>query len=298
MIRVSIIVPVFESPEFIESFFKFFYQNPLPNQIELIIVDNGSTDVFYNELVTQSKSIINCNIYQYSEKQSSYAARNFGVSKSKGQVLAFTDFDCILSETFINELLNIDVNIKYIISGKVDLFFIQNNIYEFFDNHYYLDQQRYSAYKKGVTANLVVPRFIFYDLNGFADFTSGGDGEFCHRVNINGYGFKYNDNLVVKHPSRSSLTEHTKKAKRIGIGTGQYFLKINHAKLPRFLMILKNLILIVFPFHQIKVGIRIMKNEPVRIMDLHKLLFLLYSVSFLQRVNIVRTVIYGNKERK
>lgn len=298
MTKVSIIVPVYESPEFIEPFFKFFHQNPLPNGIELIIVDNGSTDVFYNELVTQGESTINCNIYRYSEKQSSYAARNFGVSQSKGQVLAFTDFDCILSKSYIDLLLTMDINPKNIISGKVELFYIKNNIYEFFDNHYYLDQKRYSINKKGATANLVVPKLIFEDLDGFSEFTSGGDGEFCHRVNLHGYGFKYNEDLLIKHPSRSSLKEHAIKAKRIGIGTGQYFLNTNHTILTKILIILKNLILILFPLHQIKIGIKIFIKEPVRIIDFHKLIFLLYNVSYLQRVNIIKIILNTNNDTK
>jgi glycosyltransferase involved in cell wall biosynthesis len=291
MTKVSIIVPVYESPNFIEPFFKFFHQNPLPNGIELIIVDNGSTDIFYNELVTQGESIINCNIYRYSEKQSSYAARNFGVSQSKGQVLAFTDFDCILSKSYIDLLLTIDINPKNIISGKVELFYIKNNVYEFFDNHYYLDQKRYSTNKKGATANLVVPKLIFEDLNGFSEFTSGGDGEFCHRVNLNGYGFEYNEDLIIGHPARNSLKDHLIKAKRIGIGTGQFFLSHNNSKVKKIFTVSKNLLLIPFPFYPIKIGIKIFHENHLNFNNFFKLIFLLYKVSFFQRINIIKTIL-------
>jgi glycosyltransferase involved in cell wall biosynthesis len=291
MIKVSIIVPVYESPEFIEPFFKFFHQSPLPNVIELIIVDNGSTDAFYNELVTQGESIMNCNIFRYSEKQSSYAARNFGVSQSKGQVLAFTDFDCKISKSYIDLLLSMDINPKNIISGKVELFNIKNNIYEFFDNHYYLDQKRYSKNKKGATANLVVPKLIFENLNGFSEFTSGGDGEFCQRVNLHGYGFKYNEDLIIGHPARNSLKDHLIKAKRIGIGTGQFFLSQNNSKEKKIFIVFKNLLLIPFPYHQIKIGIKILYENHLNFNNFFKLISLLYKVSFYQRINIIKTIL-------
>ena len=291
MIKVSIIVPVYESPEFVESFFRYFHENPLPNQIELIIVDNGSTDVFYNTLVVNGESIKNCNIYQYSEKQSSYAARNFGVSQSKGQVLAFTDFDCIISESYIDLLLSIDINTKIIISGKIELFYIKNNIYEFFDNSYYLNQKKYSKNKKGATANLVVPKLIFQDLNGFSELTSGGDGEFCYRVNLHGYGFKYNKDLIVGHPARNSLKEHLIKAKRIGRGTGQFFLSYNNSKRGKIFIVFKNLLLILFPFHQIKIGIKIYRENHLNFNNFFKLISLLYKVSFFQRINIIKTIL-------
>jgi len=289
MIRVSIIVPVYESPKFIEPFFKFFHQNPLPNGIELIIVDNGSTDVFYNELVTQGESIINCNIFRYPEKQSSYAARNFGVSQSKGQVLAFTDFDCILSKSYIDLLLTIDINPKNIISGKVELFYIKNNIYEVFDKYAYLNQNTYSKEKKGATANLLVPRNIFESLNGFSEFISGGDGEFCHRVEKSGYGFKYNKDLVIRHPTRNTLIEHETKARRLGVGASQNILKKNNNILKKIFLIIKKIIGIIFPYHQIRIGFKIMLNPLFVPKDFFKLIILCYKIGYLQRVEIVKT---------
>ena len=137
----------------------------------------------------------------------------------------------------------------------------------------------------------MVPKLIFEDLNGFSEFTSGGDGEFCHRVNLHGYGFQYNEDLIIGHPARNSLKDHLIKAKRIGRGTGQIILSHNNSKVKILLIVLKNLLLIPFPFHQIKIGMKIVHENNLNISSLVKLISLLYKVSFYQRINIVKTIL-------
>jgi|TARA_B100001971_G_scaffold212256_1_gene241936 glycosyltransferase involved in cell wall biosynthesis len=66
------------------------------NEYEIIVADNGSTD---NTLDIANKYINNYSILvKYvieSNVQSSYAARNKGINIAKGDILAFTDSDCI-----------------------------------------------------------------------------------------------------------------------------------------------------------------------------------------------------------
>ena len=252
MIKVSIIVPVFEGQNFIIPFFSFFKANPLPNEIELIIVDNGSTDVFYNKLVTHGESIINCNIYRYSKKKSSYAARNYGATQARGQIFAFTDFDCLITKDYINELMYFPTSEFNLVSGKIELYHIKNNIYEVFDKYTYLKQEEYFDNNYAATANLILNRNTFIKLKGFKELTSGGDSEFCKRSIKNGFFITYNENLVVKHPLRGSYIEHIEKTKRLGIGHGQVFRLKKTGKIENLLFFLKNSFGVFIPLHQLK----------------------------------------------
>ena len=288
MIKISIIVPVYEGENFIIPFFSFFKANPLPNEIELIIVDNGSTDVFYNKLVTHGETIINCNIYRYSKKQSSYAARNYGFSKAKGNVIAFTDFDCLITENYINELINFPNSEFNLVSGKIELYHIKNNIYEVFDKYAYLKQEEYFDNNYAATANLVLNRNTFIKLKGFKELTSGGDNEFCKRSIINGFCIKYNENLLVKHPLRGSYIEHIKKTKRLGIGHGQLFKTKNIKGLNKILFLLKTLIGVFFPFHQLKIFYRIIKKEQVTVGNFFLFFRLCFNVGMIQRIQILK----------
>ena len=51
------------------SLFSYFKFNQLPSNIELIIIDNGSNQDFYNNLLEISKKINNCKILSYKEKK-------------------------------------------------------------------------------------------------------------------------------------------------------------------------------------------------------------------------------------
>ena len=225
MIKVSIIVPVFQGDEFVIPFFSYFKFNQLPSNIELIIIDNGSNQDFYNNLLEISKKINNCKILSYKEKKSSYAARNFGSRYAKGDILAFTDFDCKLTKKYIIELQKLSISDIDIISGKIELYHIKNNIYEIFDSYAYLNQEQYFKKNYAATANLVLRRDAFHKLNGFIELKSGGDNEFCKRAIENGYQIYYNENLLINHPLRGSYIEHIRKTKRLGIGHGELFKK-------------------------------------------------------------------------
>ena len=288
MIKVSIIVPVFEGEEFIKPFFSFFKANPLPNEIELIIVDNGSKDIFYNNLVFISNKINNCSVFSYSDVQSSYAARNYGFSKAKGEIIAFTDFDCLITKKYIEELTNIPVSETNLISGRIDLFHLKNNIYEVFDRYAYLKQEEYFDNNYAATANLVLNKNTFIKLKGFKELTSGGDNEFCKRSARNGFKIKYNKKLLVKHPLRDTYIEHIKKTKRLGIGHGQLFKSKNINGITKILFLVKTFIGVFIPFHQLIIFCKIIKNEKFKFSEFFLLLRLCYNVGMIQRIQILK----------
>ena len=288
MINISIIVPVFEGENFIIPFFTFFKANPLPNGIELIIVDNGSKDSFYNKFVNSGSEINNCTILKYSKKQSSYAARNYGFLKAKGNIIAFTDFDCLITENYINELMNFPASELNLVSGKIELYHVKNNIYEVFDKYAYLKQEEYFDNNYAATANLILNRNTFIKLKGFKELTSGGDNEFCKRSIKNGFCIKYDENLLVKHPLRGSYIEHIKKTKRLGIGHGQLFKTKNIKGLNKIFFLVKTFIGVFFPFHQLNIFYRIIKKEQVTFVNFFLLFRLCFNVGMIQRIQILK----------
>jgi len=69
---------------------------------------------------------------------------------------------------------------------------------------------------KAVTANLIVKKEVFENLEGFnSKLKSGGDWEFSKRAVQAGYSLLYDDNVVVKHPARESIRAIFKKQKRL-----------------------------------------------------------------------------------
>ena len=283
MVKYSIIVPVLNGYDFIVPFQTCLQY--LPRDVEILIVDNGSDLNFINKLKSNFSDIENVKIYSYTNKKSSYAARNYGVTKARGKVINFVDFDCVITKEYFDNLPKNDVDGDNLVAGAVKLFHVSNNIYEQFDKYAYLKQEAYSEKNYAATANLSLTAKSFEKIGGFKEFTSGGDNEFCKRAIGKGFKIKYNENIIVKHPLRSSLQEHIKKAIRLGIGHGQL---LNEKNKSRYLNFIKHIVLIFIPFHQIKLFFKVTTNERVDFLNLIKLLNLCFLVSFYQRLNIIR----------
>jgi len=90
---ISVIIPTFNSADFIEESVHSVSMQTYP-EIELIIVDDGSTDATI-ELLDRMPGNFNC-IRQ--ENKGTGAARNTGVLNSSGDYLAFLDADDIWLE--------------------------------------------------------------------------------------------------------------------------------------------------------------------------------------------------------
>lgn len=91
MIRFSIIMPVYNSSQFVEGILVDFSSHKY-SDMELIAVDDGSTDDSYELCLKYSKN--NPEIKVYSKKNGGpSSARNYGIKKASGRYITFIDSD-------------------------------------------------------------------------------------------------------------------------------------------------------------------------------------------------------------
>lgn len=112
---VSVIIPAYNAENYIEETV-FSVLNQTYKNIELIIVNDGSTDNTLNKLNTLKESDNRVTII---DKQNSGVCdtRNMGTEKATGKFITFLDADDVWESTFIEECLNVfnsDLNIKAI----------------------------------------------------------------------------------------------------------------------------------------------------------------------------------------
>lgn len=215
---VSIIIPVYRDWERLDLCLQAINQQEYPlEKIEVIVVNNES--IKYCAL---RKTMLNVKLKLINEPiKGSYAARNKGISIAEGEVLAFTDSDCIPDAQWIeNGVKGLTPDISRI-AGEIK-FFCNNdtpNVYEVFDSCSYLNQRLYAERGFGATANLFIKKQI---LNSIGTFDSGlissGDHEFGLRAFRAGYIIDYANDAIVYHPARNTLKEILRKTKRIAIG--------------------------------------------------------------------------------
>lgn len=225
-LKLSIIIPVYNSKNTLHSLFKHLeLQDASNDQYEVIFVDNGSSDGSYSAIEEKTKNRPGWKLTSYTDLKSSYAARNHGIRLANFEHCAFTDADC---QPHIDWIRNILASIEnetsnYIIAGEVNLVpqDVHFNNYEWYDKLSSLRQEHYAAQSFGATANLTVHKALLHQLNGFREVTSGGDRDFCLRAKEIGAKFKYNKNIIVDHPSRSTFNQITKKIDRVAAGKAE-----------------------------------------------------------------------------
>lgn len=293
--NLTMIIPVYNGKLFIDSFFEpIDTYNP---DWEILFVDNGSTDGTFDELLNISRSKNNIKVIKFSDKKSSYAARNEGVRNASGNVFLFTDIDCILTKSYFESVLKLDfTNQNLIYTGPTEIFFRLNNIYEFFDKAAYLQQENYAIAGYAATANLVVSKGLYDIAGGFPEFSSGADNKFCKRCFDAGDNVRINyvPNLKILHPARDSQTEHILKANRLGVGQAEFFMYDSKPLSSRIGFVVKNLMAIIFTPNMYKVYVRAKSYKTLNFFDRLKLMYVCWKMPCLQRISMIKTFLFKN----
>lgn len=104
-IKVSVIVPVYNSAEYIGSTLDSIVNQDF-NGFELIVVDDGSTDGSLDIIKERlSKSTVSHKII-HQENSGVSGARNRGIEEAQGEYLVFVDSDDYITGNHISELYN------------------------------------------------------------------------------------------------------------------------------------------------------------------------------------------------
>ncbi|MEO3407307.1 glycosyltransferase family A protein [Mucilaginibacter sp. CAU 1740] len=157
-------------------------------------------------------------------KPGSYAARNAGITMATGNIIGFTDSDCIPDVNWIkNAVLFMEANTDCDrIAGSIKLYYHSNKLTEaeLYEKIYAFNEDIYVHQDgTGVTGNMFSYRHVFDAVGVFRDdLMSGGDYEWSIRAKDNGYKIKYAEDVIVNHPARQNISELIKKAKKIGGG--------------------------------------------------------------------------------
>jgi len=213
---VSIIVPVLNREETIGKCIESLLSLDYPSY-EIIVVDNGSTDKT-REIISRYpvKLLIE-------NKRGSYVARNKGLSIARGEIVAFTDSDCVVDRSWLKILIRNYTDEKIGgVCGEILAYKPRAIVEKFCDiigvNRIDLINKikpERSELKKDpnqflsadfVTANCSFRREVILGLNGFdTEFASGGDVSFGWRVLDAGYKLIYDPEAITWHKHREDL---------------------------------------------------------------------------------------------
>jgi len=219
---VSVIIPTLNRHHLLTKCLRALENQSYPsNSYEIIVVDNGSdkSDCEVNEFKHVQ---LTCEL-----QKGSYAARNKGISLSKGSVIAFTDSDCIPTSDWIKKGVAKLLSEPRcgLVAGHIKVC-IKNprkpTAVELYDSLYGFPQKKYihaKKYRFGVTANLFTFKHVIEKIGAFdTRLKSGGDWEWSWRVHSAAYCLTYAEDACVIHPALRSFDELHKKAVRVILG--------------------------------------------------------------------------------
>ncbi len=218
---VSVIIPVFNDEDRLMICLDSLHKQTYPKEnFEIVVIDNGSSNPVASKLKTYT------NVRCFDEPVSgSYRARNTGIRHALGQIIAFTDSDCIPSIDWIENGVKALSSMKNpgIAAGRIDVFFKdpkRPTWVELFEKEFAFNQEGYVKNQHfGATANVFTTTAVIEKAGLFDEsLKSGGDMEWGKRVFNAGFDVIYADEVKVDHPARCDIKERFVKTKRTALG--------------------------------------------------------------------------------
>jgi len=217
--RVSVIVPVKNGEKTIGKLLDALAGQDYPvNQLQIIIVDNGSTDGTL-EIIKKYPFTLE---YEY-RIASSYAARNKGLSAANGEIIAFTDADCVPEKDWVRKGVETLLGRNADMAGGKVSFILSDppEVAEIIDSITYLqNEDNVKNYRRAVTANLFVRKCIFEKAGLFAEVQSGEDFNWTKKAARQGFSLVYAPEAIIYHPARR-MRELLGKSRLTAMGSFQ-----------------------------------------------------------------------------
>lgn len=231
---LSIIVPVLNGANHINNLMNSLVNINYPkNKYEILIVDNESRDRTVELIKKSQRKIPQLKLY-FEKRKSSYAARNTGIMNSKGEIIVFTDADCIANINWLNNIVkSFSENSVGCVAGEILSPKWNNIVEEYYARKDIMCQRNTlnSAFLPyPMTANVAYRKEIFDKIGYFdEELISGGDADFAWRMQLETeYKIVYDQNAIVIHKHRSNMKSLFKQQFSYGYGSVLLYRKHNY----------------------------------------------------------------------
>ena len=265
--RVSLVIPTLNSIATLENCLASIRKNNSQYEYEIIVVDGGSTD---NTVAIARKY---ADVVIISDTYYAGTNRNKGIKAAQGDIVCFTDSDCIVPgnwvESLVNGLLRLNREDKKVVGvggGNIPLLenpslvelaiskAIRSPLVAFGARNVTLyDEEREVLHNPPMSSAYF--REVLEEVGGFSEeYAYGGeDLELDGRITQRGYRLFYITDAVVLHKHRSNLKNFFRQMHLMGRGkirAGRKFkayLPFHHYG-PSFLCLMTFSPLIIIPF--------------------------------------------------
>ncbi|QNL51627.1 glycosyltransferase [Olivibacter sp. SDN3] len=226
--KFTVIIPTYKDWQSLQKCLASLADMHFPlNDYEILVVDNDPIHKVPADLVAASNVRI-----LHQPAPGSYAARNLAVGQARGEILAFTDADCIIDSLWLTNAAEYFKNEQIQrIAGNVVIFFndlTKKTMAELYEYIFAFDQEKnVRLYKASITANFLVKKSLFLEVGLFdGNKKSGEDFGWNWRANERvDNRLVYAKDVIVRHPARRTLREIGQKKRRVFGGKKKYDFK-------------------------------------------------------------------------
>jgi glycosyltransferase involved in cell wall biosynthesis len=212
MMMVSVVVPTYNGSQCIARCLDALANQDFPQPYEIIVVDDGSTD--NTEVIVKKYSTIK---YIAQVHQGPARARNTGTDLAKGNIIVFTDDDCVPLKNWLITITAPFLD-KEIVGVKGAYCTEQKNLiarfvqYEYEEKYRMLSRHQYIDFID--TYSAAFRKDIFLKEGGFSGKfldAAGEDADFSYRLYKKGYKMVFEPNAKVWHTHPDKLSIYMKK---------------------------------------------------------------------------------------
>ncbi len=218
MIKFSVIIPVYNRPEEIVELLDSLTMQLIKSHMEVIVVEDGSTETCEHEIAHFANQLDIKYIYQ--DNTGPGLARNKGAEHARGEYLLFFDSDCVIPSDYFNKIIgHLEVEDLDCFGGpdKAHTFFspIQKAISYSMTSILTTGGIRGGKRKLDKfyprSFNLGVKRELFNKLGGFSDMRFGEDLDFSLKAHKSGMKIGLVSDTFVYHKRRTTFKSFFKQ---------------------------------------------------------------------------------------
>lgn len=214
VVTVSVIIPSYNSVKTIRDCLDNLLQQSTSVNYEIIVVD--SSDDNTRDVLEKYKAKVN--VIYLDNKTSPGQGRNIGVKHASGQLLLFTDSDCMPNRDWVQR--NFDLCKKHSIVGGS----VVNGRPEFQISwaEYYIEFREFSANSPErtvdfvPTCNLAIRKSAFDQVGGFPEIRASEDVLFSFKLRELGFCVHFNPQNYVRHLNRYEKMPYLNNQKMLG----------------------------------------------------------------------------------
>ena len=211
---ISVVVPVRDGMPWLEEQFHALVNQQCPEEWELIIADNGSSDFSRTVAARWAAEYDHIHCVDASSVHGAPAARNVGVRTARGDRLAFCDADDIAQPGWLASMVKALDEVD-VVAGVFD-FWSLNGLPESAPKPASMRQLGFLP--AGLGANLAVRRQAFEAVGGFTEeLLIGEDIDLCWRLQLEGFRFVIEFGAVVSKRERQEAKEVFRQAAAYGL---------------------------------------------------------------------------------